>query len=100
MPYMYSNSECADMVYLYGFCDRNVNAARHEYAARFPNKKLKRTAIILQHFDQNSSTNIRRSDFAWEFSYPFIWETLYSYGRHFQPMLSILFSTCLTFITG
>ena len=40
MPRLYSNSEYADMVYLYGFCDGNVNAARREYSARFPNRRL------------------------------------------------------------
>ncbi|EZA48657.1 hypothetical protein X777_13162, partial [Ooceraea biroi] len=85
-----------DIVYLYRFCNGNINAAHCEYATRFLNRRLpnrillsltfhrlretgsfnmvpradevfeplqnKRIiAIILQHFNQNPSTNIRKS---------------------------------------
>jgi len=33
MPRAYFNNEYVDMVYLYGFCNENTNAARREYAA-------------------------------------------------------------------
>lgn len=117
MPRTYSNSEYADMVYLYGFCDGNTSAARREYAARFPNRRLpnkhvfsltfqrlketgsftmvprahgvfaplqneRRTAIILQHFDQNPSTSVRRSGSELGISPTVIWKTLSADGRH------------------
>ncbi|KYN18364.1 hypothetical protein ALC57_09305, partial [Trachymyrmex cornetzi] len=106
-----SNSECVNMVYLYGFCDGNANAIRREYATRFPLFSLtfqrlketgsfnmvprtdrvfallqneRRTAIILQHFEQNPSST-RRSNFALRTSPTVIWETLSANGRHQYP---------------
>jgi len=40
MPHTYSNGEYADIVFVYGFCDGNANAARSEYATRFPNRRI------------------------------------------------------------
>ncbi|XP_067216422.1 uncharacterized protein [Linepithema humile] len=128
MPRLYSNSEYADMVYLYGFCDGNANAARREYSAPFPNRRLpnkfvfsstfqrlketgsfnmvpradgvfaplqneRRTAIILQHFDQNPSTSVRRSGCELGISSTIIWKTLPANGRypyHFQRVQYLL----------
>jgi hypothetical protein len=128
MPRTYSNSEYADMVYLYGFYDGNANAARREYAARFPNRRLpyksvfsltfqrlketgsfnivpradgvfaplqneRRTAMILQHFDQNPSTSTRRSGSALRIAPTVIWKTLKADGRypyHLQRVLHLL----------
>ncbi|KOX74338.1 hypothetical protein WN51_00241 [Melipona quadrifasciata] len=33
-------TEYVDMVYVYGFCDENINAARREYAVQFPRRRL------------------------------------------------------------
>ncbi|KAK1124379.1 hypothetical protein K0M31_006743 [Melipona bicolor] len=64
-------TEYADMVYVYGFCDENANAARCEYALMW-NPELKEflhrcemnsfNHQLLQHFDHNPSTGVRRSD--------------------------------------
>ena len=56
MPRLYSNSEYADMVYLYGFCDGNVNAARREYSARFPNRKLPNKFVFSSTFQRLKET--------------------------------------------
>lgn len=40
MPCIYANTEYANIVYVYRFCDGNGNAARCEYEVRFPNKRL------------------------------------------------------------
>lgn len=46
MPRIYSNSEYADMVFVYGFCNGNANAARCEYSMRFPNRRLPHKTIF------------------------------------------------------
>jgi len=38
--YVFQWFQYADMMFVYEFCDENINAARREYAAQFPNKKL------------------------------------------------------------
>jgi len=53
---MYSNSECVDMVHLYGFCDRNVNAARHEYA--ISKQKIDKFFLTFQRLKETGSFNI------------------------------------------
>ncbi|KYQ59428.1 hypothetical protein ALC60_01601, partial [Trachymyrmex zeteki] len=57
---IYSNSEYAIMVYLYGFCDGNANAARREYTAQFPNRKLtdKSFSLIFQRLKETGSFNM------------------------------------------
>jgi len=57
MPHTYSNSEYADMVYLYRFCDGNAKcAARHEYAARFPKRRLLDKSVFSLTFQQLKET--------------------------------------------
>ncbi|KYN29775.1 hypothetical protein ALC57_00780 [Trachymyrmex cornetzi] len=91
MPRLYSNSEYADMVYLYGFCDGNVNAAYDGVFAPLQNKR--RTAIILKHFDQNPSTSVRRSGCELGISSTLIWKTLSAdrrYPYHLQRVQHFL----------
>ena len=40
MPFTFSVAECADMIYVYGFCDSNSLHAVAEYRRRFPNCRI------------------------------------------------------------
>lgn len=65
MPYTYSKSEYANVVYVYGFYG-NANAARREYTARFPNKKLPNKFVFSSTFrrlrETESFTMVPRTD--------------------------------------
>ncbi|EZA55368.1 hypothetical protein X777_04821 [Ooceraea biroi] len=128
MPRIYSNSEYADMVFVYGFCNGNANAARREYSMRFPNRRLphktifrstfqrlretgsfalvprtdgtlaslrneERSAAILQHFDNDPSSSVRRTAAKLNTSSTTIWRTVRADGRypyHFQRVQHLL----------
>ena len=40
MPFTISVAECADMIYVYSFCDSNSVQAVAEYQQRFPNRRI------------------------------------------------------------
>ena len=40
MPYIFTNAEYADMLYVYGFCDGSATAAVEEYRRRFPVRRI------------------------------------------------------------
>ena len=39
MPYTYSNVEYADIIFMYGFCNGNAEAAVREYRLKYPNRR-------------------------------------------------------------
>lgn len=120
--------EYANMVFLYGFCNGNANAACCEYATQFPHRRLpsksvfsltfqrlretdflnmvsrtdgifaplqnkRRIDIILQYFNQNPSTSIRRCSAELGISRKVIWKTLAANKRHSyhcQPVQHLL----------
>lgn len=56
MPLTFPNSEYADMVFVYGFCNGNGNAARREYARRYPNRRLPTKSIFSTTFNKLRET--------------------------------------------
>lgn len=50
MPPAFTNSEYADMVYVYGYCDGNSRAAETEYAERFPQRRTPNRAVFSEAF--------------------------------------------------
>ncbi|EZA49714.1 hypothetical protein X777_12077 [Ooceraea biroi] len=40
MPKVFSNEECTDVHFVYGFCEGNARAAVREYRRRFPNRRV------------------------------------------------------------
>ena len=40
MPHIFTNAECADMLYVYGFCDGRGTAALVEYRRRSPMRRI------------------------------------------------------------
>jgi hypothetical protein len=40
VQHIFTSAECADMLYLYGFCDDSATAAVEEYRRRFPMRRI------------------------------------------------------------
>jgi hypothetical protein len=49
MPQTFTNAECADMLYVYGFCDGSAAAAA-EYRQRFPMSRIPDRRVITKVF--------------------------------------------------
>ncbi|KYQ48039.1 hypothetical protein ALC60_12999 [Trachymyrmex zeteki] len=56
MPRTYSNSEYADMVFVYGFCNGNALKAVREYARRFPNRRVPNRRVFMLTFNRLRET--------------------------------------------
>ena len=52
----YSNSEYADILYCYGFCDSNAAEARREYQRRFPNRRIPHISLFGSTYRRISET--------------------------------------------
>ena len=52
----YSNSEYADILYCYGFCDTNAAEARREYQRRFPNRRIPHISLFGSTYRRISET--------------------------------------------
>jgi len=48
MPFTFTVAECADMIYVYGFCDSNSVEALVEYQQRFPNRRIPTRRVFTQ----------------------------------------------------
>ena len=60
MP-QFSNSELADIHFLYGFCNGNSRAAQREYRRRFPNRRVPgRQVFVDTHRNLSDHGNFRR----------------------------------------
>jgi len=48
MPHIFTDAECADMMYVYGCCDGNATAAVEEYRRRLPMRRIPDRTLFLQ----------------------------------------------------
>jgi hypothetical protein len=58
MPFQFSNEEYADIIFVYGFCNGNSEAARREYQERFPGRRIPNTktfSSVYQHLRTRGS---------------------------------------------
>ena len=46
MPRTFTHEEYADMVYVYGYCNGNANAAVDEYRRRYPMRRTPNRAVL------------------------------------------------------
>jgi hypothetical protein len=46
MTHVFTNAECADMLYVYGFCNGNAIAAVEEYRRRFPMRRIPDSSVF------------------------------------------------------
>jgi hypothetical protein len=52
MPYIFTNAEYSDMLYVYGFCDGSATAAAvEECRRRFPTRRLPDRRVFSKVFD-------------------------------------------------
>jgi hypothetical protein len=51
MPHIFINAECADMLYVYGFCKRSATAAVEEYSLQLPMCKIPNRIVFSQVFN-------------------------------------------------
>lgn len=117
MPRIFEREEYADIVFIYGFCDGNADAASREYARRFPDRvtptrgvfvrtyqrlretgstavtqrgvgnfavlnDARRTEEILDHFEEDPETSVRRCGAELDVSPTTVWRTLNADGQH------------------
>lgn len=52
MPHVFTHSEYADMVFVYGFCGGNALSARREYVRRFPNRRIPNCRVFTYVFNK------------------------------------------------
>ena len=50
MPRTFTHEEYADMVYMYGYCNGNANAAVDEYRRRYPLRRTPNRAVFANVF--------------------------------------------------
>ena len=50
MPRTFTHEKCADMVYMYGYCNGNANAAVDEYQRRYPLHRTPNQAVFTNVF--------------------------------------------------
>jgi len=46
MPRTFTHEEYANMVYVYGYCNGNANAAVDEYRRRYPLRRTQNRAVL------------------------------------------------------
>ncbi|KYQ54230.1 hypothetical protein ALC60_06774 [Trachymyrmex zeteki] len=80
MPRTYSNSEYADMVFVYGFCNGNALKAVREYARRFPNRRVPNRRVFMLTFNRLRETgtfSIRQENNRFQVKGAYVYRTFF-----------------------
>lgn len=56
MPFKFSSEQYADIIYCYGKCHENSEAAVREYSMRFPDKRLPNSRVFPDSFQRLRET--------------------------------------------
>ena len=58
MPRTFTHEEYADMVYVYGYCNGNANAAVDEYRRRYPLQRTPNRAVLEYYARPETSSTV------------------------------------------
>jgi hypothetical protein len=56
MPHVFTHTEYADMVFVYGFCNGNALAACREYSVRFANRRVPDSRVFTSVYNKPRET--------------------------------------------